>query len=100
MEFVTIRDLRLKPSEVWDKLRRQREIILTSNGRPVAVIAGVREDDVEETVAALRRARAQAAVSRLRRAAAESCVDRLPASEIEAEIAQARRERRAEQPEE
>ena len=94
MEFVTIRDLRLKPAEVWDKLRRQREIILTSNGRPVAVIAGVREDDVEETVAALRRARAQAAVSRLRRAAAESGADRLSAAEIESEIAEVRRERR------
>ena len=100
MEFVTIRDLRLKPSEVWEKLRQQREIVLTSNGRPVAVIAGVREDDVEETVAALRRARAQAAVSRLRRTAAESGADRLPAAEIESEIAQVRRERGAAQAEE
>lgn len=94
MEFVTIRDLRLKPGDVWDKLRQQREIILTSNGRPVAVIADVREDDVEETVAALRRARAQAAVSRLRRAAAASGQERLSTAEIEAEIAQVRRERR------
>jgi prevent-host-death family protein len=98
MEFVTIRDLRLKPSEVWDKLRRQREIILTSNGRPVAVIAGVREDNLEETVVALRRARAQAAVSRLRRAAAESGVDRLSEAEVESEIAEVRRERRALRP--
>lgn len=95
MEFVTIRDLRLKPGEVWDKLRQQREIILTSNGRPVAVIAGVGENDVEETVAALRRARAQAAVSRLRRAAAERGTNKLSAAEIDAEIAQVRRERRA-----
>lgn len=94
MEFVTIRDLRLKPGDVWDKLCQQRELILTSNGRPVAVIAGVGENDVEETVAALRRARAQAAVSRLRRAAAERGTSKLSAAEIEAEIAQARRERR------
>lgn len=93
MEFVTIRDLRLKPGDVWDKLRRQREIVLTSNGRPVAIIAGVGEDDVEETVAALRRARAQVAVSRLRRAAAERGADKLSAAEIEAEIAETRRER-------
>ena len=97
MEFVTIRDLRLKPGNVWDKLRQQREIILTSNGRPVAVIAGVGENDVEETVAALRRARAQVAVSRLRRAAAERGADKLSATEIEAEITQARWERRAAQ---
>jgi prevent-host-death family protein len=95
MEFVTIRDLRLKPAEVWDKLRQQREVILTSNGRPVAVIAGVGENDVEETVSALRRARAQAAVARMRRVAAERGADKLSASEIESEIAQARRERRS-----
>jgi prevent-host-death family protein len=94
MEFVTIRDLRLKPAEVWDKLRQQHEIILTSNGRPVAVIAGVGENDVEETLAALRRARAQAAISRLRRAAAERGTNKLSAAEIETEIAQVRRERR------
>jgi len=97
MEFVTIRDLRLKPGDVWDKLRRQREIVLTSNGRPVAIIAGVGEDDVEETVAALRRARAQVAVSRLRRAAAERGADKLSAAEVEAEIAEVRRERRSHQ---
>ena len=95
MEFVTIRDLRLKPGAVWDKLRQQREIILTSNGRPVAVIAGVGEGDVEETVTALRHARAQAAVSRLRRTAAERGTNKPSAAEIEAEIAQVRFEHRA-----
>lgn len=95
MEFVTVRDLRLKPADVWEKLHQQRELVLTSNGRPVAIIAGVGEDDVEETLVALRRARAQVAVSRLRRAAAERGVDRLSAAEIEAEIAQVRRERRS-----
>jgi prevent-host-death family protein len=93
MEFITVRDLRLRPAEVWNKLRQQHEIILTSNGRPVAVIAGVEEGDVEETVVAFRRARAQAAVSRLRRASAEREIDKLSAAEIEAEIAQARRAR-------
>lgn len=94
MEFITIRDLRLRPSEVWDKLRQQHEIVLTSNGRPVAVIADVREDNVEETISALRRARAQAAVSHLRQAAAAGGLDGMSDTEIEAEIARARHERR------
>lgn len=94
MKFVTIRDLRLKPAEVWDKLREQHELILTSNGRPVAVIAGVGEDDVEETVVALRRARAQAAVSRMRQSASASPKAKISAAEINAEIAQTRRARK------
>ena len=94
MEFITIRDLRLRPSEVWDKLRQQHEIVLTSNGRPVAVIADVREGNVEETISALRRARAQTAVSRLRQAAAAGGLEGMSDAEIEAEIARARHERR------
>jgi hypothetical protein len=33
MEFVTIRDLRLKPGNVWDRLRRRREISGASRER-------------------------------------------------------------------
>jgi|YNPNPStandDraft_1061719.scaffolds.fasta_scaffold24968_7 prevent-host-death family protein len=95
MEFITVRDLRLRPGEVWRKLRERGELVLTSNGRPVAVITGVNEGELEQTLAALRRARAQVAVSRLRRIAEERGLQRMSAEEIEAEIAQARRERSA-----
>jgi hypothetical protein len=96
MEFVTVRDLRVRPGNVWEKLRQQQQLVLTSNGRPMAIIVEVAEDAVEETLSALRRAHAQAAVSRLRRAAAEQGLHRMTEAEIEAEIAQARRERRRE----
>lgn len=95
MEFITVRDLRLRPGEVWRKLREVGELVLTSNGRPVAVISGVQEGELEQTLSALRRARAQVAVSRLRRLAQERGWQNLSAEEIEAEIAQARRERSA-----
>ncbi len=67
MGYETIRDLRVRPGDVWEKLREQGEVILTSNGRPIAIIAQVDENDVEATLTALRHARAQAALSRLRR---------------------------------
>ncbi len=40
MEFVTIRRSAAEARDVWEQLRQQREIILTSNVWPVAVIAG------------------------------------------------------------
>lgn len=97
MDFITVRDLRVRPGEVWRKLRQQRDLVLTSSGRPIAVITGVGEDEVEETLAVLRCARAQLAASRLRQAAAEQGTDRLTPEEIEAEIAAARQERRPKQ---
>ena len=51
MEFITVRDLRTRPSEVWDKLRQQRDLILTSSGRPMAVLSHIEEGGVEETLA-------------------------------------------------
>jgi prevent-host-death family protein len=93
MEFITVRDLRIRPGEIWRKLRRERDLVLTSNGRPVGVLIAVDEDTVEDTLITLRRARAQLAVSRLRQAAAEQGTERLTAEEIEAEIAAARQER-------
>jgi prevent-host-death family protein len=93
MEFITVRDLRTRPGQIWDKLRQQQDLILTSNGRPIAVLSHIDEDAVEATLASLRRARAQAALSRLRADAAARGLDRLSADEIEAEIAAARSER-------
>lgn len=93
MEFITVRDLRTRPAQIWDKLRQQYDLILTSNGRPIAVLSHIDEGGVEETLASLRRARAQSALSRLRADAAAQGLDRLASDEIDAEIAAARAER-------
>jgi prevent-host-death family protein len=93
MEFITVRDLRTRPSQIWDKLRQQHDLILTSNGRPIAVLSHIDEGGVEETLASLRRARAQVALSRLRADAVTQGLDRLSVDEIEAEIAATRSER-------
>ena len=93
MEFITVRDLRTRPGQIWEKLRQQRDLILTSSGRPIAVLSHIDEGGVEETLAALRRARAQSAVSRLRADAAARGLDRLSGDDIEDEVAAARSER-------
>jgi len=93
MEFITVRDLRTRPGQIWEKLRHQRDLVLTSNGRPIAVLSHIDEGGVEETLASLRRARAQTALSRLRADAAAQGLDRLSTDEIEAEIVAARTER-------
>lgn len=94
MDFVTVRDLRLRPGDVWRRLRSGKDLVLTTSGRPIALMVGLDDDDdVEATLRALRRARAQAAVARLRQDAAATGRDRLSDEEVDAEIAAARRER-------
>lgn len=68
-------------------------MVITSRGKPVALLVGVDGDDLEETLRLLRRARAQAAVSRMRLASEQSGLTGMAETEIEGEIAAARVER-------
>lgn len=62
MKFVTVRDLRGRPGQVWKKLAEERDLVLTSNGKPIAILTSIRENSLEETLSTLRRARARRAV--------------------------------------
>ncbi len=93
MKTVTIRDLRNRPRQVREALRREGEAVLTANGSPVAVLIPVDAGSVEETLETLRRARGLEALRAIRRLSRERGLDRLPASEIDAIIARARRAR-------
>jgi len=86
MRFVSIRDLRGKSAQIWRYLAKDREIILTSNGRPIAVLSAVSEGTLEESLAALRRARAMTAVEAMQSRSISGGRDRTTPEEIEAEI--------------
>ena len=94
MKFVAIRELRSKTASIRQDLAQAREIVLTANGRPFAVMTPVSPDTVEEEIQAIRRARTRAAVDALRAAAKTKGVDSLTMEDIDAEIAAARRARR------
>lgn len=89
MKFVSSREIRVNPRPVFDSLREENEVIVTSRGKPVALMVGVSGEDFEETIRFLRRAKAQAAVSRMR----SRGEGRMSEEEIEAEIEAARGER-------
>jgi antitoxin (DNA-binding transcriptional repressor) of toxin-antitoxin stability system len=94
MTFVSIRDMRTRPGEVWQQLQNEGDLIVTSSGRPFALMIAAEGEDVEALLLALRRARAQLAVSKMRRQAGEAGLDRMPLDNISAEIRQTRSERR------
>jgi antitoxin (DNA-binding transcriptional repressor) of toxin-antitoxin stability system len=97
MKFVTIRELRSKTASIRQDLAQAREIVLTANGRPFAVMTPVSADTVEEEIQAIRRARTRAAIEGLRAAAKAAGVDKLTMEDIDAEIAATRRARRKRQ---
>ncbi len=86
MKFVGIRDFRNRSAKIWDELNREKEIIITSNGKPVAILSSVSEENLEENLTAFRRARAITAVSALQRESIKKGTDSLTLDDINAEI--------------
>ena len=86
MRFVSVRDLRGKSAEVWKALARLKEMVITSNGKPIAIISAASEDTLEEALSAIRAARAMAAVESLQLSSTASKKDRISLEEINAEI--------------
>lgn len=94
MKFITVRDLRGRSGQVWNQLAREREVILTSNGKPIAILSAVSEETLEESLAAVRRARAVAAVEKMQLQSVQAGTDRLSPADIAAEIRTVRKARR------
>jgi len=90
MRFISVRELRGKSAAIWENLQRDGEMIITSNGKPIAILSPTSEDRVEESVRAIRRARASAAVSRMQRQSVLNGRDAIPADDIDKEIIETR----------
>ncbi len=91
MKFVSSRELRINPGAVWKLLRQEKDLIVTSNGKPLGVLTVAEEGDLEDVLATLRRGRAQVAVARMRQAAVGRGLDKLSDGAIEGIIRKARR---------
>jgi antitoxin (DNA-binding transcriptional repressor) of toxin-antitoxin stability system len=93
MKFLSTRELRNRPGFVRE-LAQKEDLVLTVNGKPIAMLLGVEEGELEETVRAVRQARAQRALSRMRREAAKRGLDKSSPSVIDAEIRAVRSKRK------
>jgi len=95
MKFVTVRDLRGKTSELWKELEQERELVVTSNGKPIAILSATNEESFEECLWTLRRSRAGEALANLQRDAAERGLNEQTPEEVDTEIQQSRVKRKA-----
>jgi antitoxin (DNA-binding transcriptional repressor) of toxin-antitoxin stability system len=69
MNYMPVSELK-RMSLVREKLEKEKEIILTTDGRPFAILVGVTQDTVEESLAEIRRALFSSAVLGIRKRAA------------------------------
>lgn len=90
MKFLSVRDLRGNSARVWRELPGEREMVVTSNGRPVAVLTAVDAGNVEQSLAAWRQVRATQAISDIQRQSVRNGTAELSMDEIDDEIAKVR----------
>lgn len=93
MRFVSVRDLRGKSAQIWKRLAQLKEMVITSNGKPIAIISATSEETLEESLSAIRTARAMAAVEAMQLRSVETGKDRISLEEINAEIQAERKSR-------
>jgi len=93
MRFISVRDLNTKPKEIWSRVKDE-EVVITSNGKPIALLSGVTEETLEKTLRAIRRSRALIALEEMQKKATELGLDKLTNAQIDAEIQAVRKSRR------
>lgn len=88
MKFITSREIRSNPARLWE-VREGDEAVITVNGKPRAIVVAI-GDDLEETLATVRRARAATALEKIRMHSREQGLNTLTEPEIDTEIQKVR----------
>ena len=94
MKFLSVRDLKTKSSKIWKDLPEQKEMVVTSNGRPIALLSSINENNLEQVLTAFRRARATNALTSIQYDSIQKGTDMISMDEINAEIGVIRSKRK------
>ena len=90
MKFITVRDLRTSPGQIWKDLPKEQEMVITNNGKPIALLTPISDTNLEETLASIRKARAINAVKIMQQLSVGNSNYKLSMDEIDTEIKETR----------
>ncbi|MCJ7496035.1 MAG: hypothetical protein MUP68_17660 [Deltaproteobacteria bacterium] len=93
MRFISVREMNTKPKEVWKKIKEE-ELVITLNGKPIALLSAVSEETLEKTLRMIRRSRALMALEEMQKKSLASALDKMADAEIQDEIRAVRKNRR------
>ena len=91
MKFLTVRDLRSKSAQIWKELSNEQEMIITNNGRPVAILSSIIENNLETSLNSIRRARLADSISSLQQESIKQETNKITIDEINKEIRESRK---------
>jgi antitoxin (DNA-binding transcriptional repressor) of toxin-antitoxin stability system len=91
MKFVTVRDFRTSPAQIWKQLPEEQEMVITNNGKPIALLTPLSDVNMEETLKAVRKARALNAVKNMQVASMRNGNSLLADEDVQNEISDLRK---------
>ena len=91
MKFVTVRDFRTSPAAIWKKLPLEREMVITNNGKPIALLTPLSDETMEDTISAVRKAKAINAMKKMQETSLSLGNDKMTLDEINTIIRKTRR---------
>lgn len=94
MKFVTVRDFRTKPGKIWKDLLVEQEMIITNNGKPIALLTPLSDSNLEDTIKSVRKARAINAVKNMQQISKNNRNDEMDDSEIHDLISETRKSKK------
>ena len=91
MKFVSVRDFRTSPAQIWKKLPEEQEMIITNNGKPIALLTPLNDSTLEETVSAVRKAKAINVIKLMQQKSITMKNDEMSLEDINTEIMEVRK---------
>ena len=92
MKFVYTRDLRTSSAKILKILPEEQEMVITNNGKQVALLTPLSDTTLENTLAAIRQAKAINAVKSIQQESLKKGLQKTTMEEIDEEIRRIREE--------
>ena len=92
MKFLTIRELQSSTSPLNEMLSDDEKVVLTTNGKPAALMIKIDESSFEDILMDIRAAQSRRAIRQLQEQALQTGLNHMSLEDINAEIAAARSE--------
>jgi antitoxin (DNA-binding transcriptional repressor) of toxin-antitoxin stability system len=91
MKFVTVRDFRTSSANIWKSLPEEQEMVITNNGKPIALLTPLSDKTLENTILSIRQARAINAVKLIQQESVKRGLDKTTMEKIDEDIRRIRK---------
>lgn len=91
MKFITARDFRTSPNQIWKSLIKEKTMTITVNGKPVAMLLATSPDKYEDSLDTIRKVKAEKALLSMQQHSIDKGLNKLTLADIEEEIQSTRK---------